>query len=146
MTASSRNTETIEEKKRMPDQALAAAVIYAKDVARVGAFYARVAGLALTHTEADHASLESPALQLFIVAMNSAVAAKVEIAQPPVVRENTALKFIFPVASLAAARAFAAEGGGALKPVQAEWAFNGWRHCDGHDPEGNVFQLRERAA
>lgn len=124
----------------------AAAVIYAKDVARVSAFYASVAGLAVTHTEADHASLESPALQLFIVAMNAGLAATVHIGQPPVVRENSALKFIFPVASLAAARELAAAAGGALKPAQAAWAFNGWRHCDGHDPEGNVFQLRERAA
>lgn len=128
----------------MPEQA--AAVIYAKDVARVSAFYASVAGLALTHAEPGHASLESSALQLFIVAMNAGIAASVQVANPPVPRENTALKFIFPVVSLQAARALAAQGGGALKPPQAEWAFNGWRHCDGHDPEGNVFQLRERAA
>lgn len=128
----------------MPEQA--AAVIYAKDVARVSAFYASVAGLALSHTEPDHASLESSALQLFIVAMNAGIAASVQIANPPVPRENTALKLIFAVASLEAARVLAAQAGGALKPAQAEWAFNGWRHCDGHDPEGNVFQLRERAA
>jgi predicted enzyme related to lactoylglutathione lyase len=78
--------------------------------------------------------------------MNPGIAAKVQIAQPPVLRENTALKFIFPVASLADARQQAAENGGALKPTEAEWEFNGHRHCDGHDPEGNVFQLRERVA
>lgn len=130
----------------MPEQAApAAAVIYAKDVARLGAFYADVAGLSIMHAEADHTSLESASLQLFIVAMNPAIAAKVQIAQPPVPRENTALKFIFPVTSLAAARKLAAEAGGSLKPASAEWAFNGYRHCDGCDPEGNVFQLRERA-
>lgn len=125
--------------------AVAAAVIYAKDVSRVSAFYARVANLAIAHEEADHACLESAALQLFIVAMNPQVAARVHIAQPPVPRENTALKFIFPVASLSAARRFAADAGGVLKPAESEWTFNGHRHCDGHDPEGNVFQLRERA-
>ncbi|MFH0132950.1 VOC family protein [Variovorax sp. VaC1] len=130
----------------MPDQTVAAAVIYAKDVARMGAFYAKVAQLTLAPPAPDHASLESPALQLFIVAMNPGVAAKVQIAQPPVPRENTALKFIFPVDSLARARSLAAEGGGALKSATAEWEFNGHRHCDGHDPEGNVFQLRERVA
>ncbi|WP_225616859.1 hypothetical protein [Variovorax sp. 38R] len=76
--------------------------------------------------------------------MNPDIAARVQIAQPPVPREDTALKFIFPVASLAEARRLAAESGCALKPVAAEWEFNGYRHCDGHDPEGNVFQLRER--
>jgi predicted enzyme related to lactoylglutathione lyase len=127
----------------MPEQA--AAVIHAKDVARVSAFYASVAGLARSRTEPDHASLESSALQLFIVAMNAGIAT-MKSANPPVPRENTALKFIFPVASLEAERALATRAGGALKPAQAEWAFNGWRHCDGHGPEGNVFQLRERAA
>lgn len=130
----------------MPQSTPAAAVIYAKDVARLGTFYARVAGLALTHADAGHASLESAAMQLFIVAPRADIAAGIHIAQPPVARENTALKFIFPVASLVAARAAAAEGGGALKPAGAEWEFNGHRHCDGHDPEGNVFQLRERLA
>jgi predicted enzyme related to lactoylglutathione lyase len=125
---------------------VAAAVIYAKDVARVGVFYAKVAGLTLSQPEPGYASLESPALQLFIVAMNPGIAAQVHIAQPPVPREDTALKFIFPVASIADARPLAAEGGGVLKPAAAEWEFNGHRHCDGHDPEGNVFQLRERVA
>ncbi|REM40535.1 glyoxalase/bleomycin resistance/dioxygenase family protein, partial [Mycobacterium tuberculosis] len=55
----------------MPEQAApAAAVIYAKDVARLGAFYADVAGLSIMHAEADHTSLESASLQLFIVAIN----------------------------------------------------------------------------
>jgi predicted enzyme related to lactoylglutathione lyase len=124
---------------------VAAAVIYAKDVSRLSAFYARVANLAIAHEEAGHASLGSAALQLFIVAMNPHVAARVQIAQPPVPRENTALKFIFPVTSLSAAREFAAETNGALKPAESEWTFDGHRHCDGLDPEGNVFQLRERA-
>lgn len=128
----------------MPEHT-AAAVIYAKDVARISAFYASVAGLAIMHAEAGYASLESASLQLFIVAMNPDVAARVRIEEPPVPRENTALKFIFPVASIGAARQLAAEAGGMLKPAGAEWAFNGYRHCDGHDPEGNVFQLRERA-
>ena len=81
-----------------PASAAAAAVIYAKDVPRVGAFYARVADL------------------------------------------------IFPVASLAAARTRAAQAGGMLKPAECEWALDGHRRCDGHDPESNVFQLRERVA
>ena len=130
----------------MPDRAVAAAVIYAKDVAHLSAFYARMAGLTITHAEAGHASLESAVLELFIVAPRADIAATIQIARPPVPRENTPLKFVFPVASLANARGLAAEGGGALKPAAAEWEFNGHRHCDGHDPEGNVFQLRERMA
>jgi len=133
----------------MPEHAThatpAAAVIYAKDVSRLSAFYEGVAGLAIMHAEAGYASLESASLQLFIVAMNPDIASRVQIARPPVPRENTALKFIFPVVDIAAARQLATEAGGMLKPASAEWEFNGYRHCDGHDPEGNVFQLRMRA-
>ena len=34
--------------------------------------------------------------------------------------------------------------GGAIKPPEAEWEARGFRAVDGHDPEGNVVQFRER--
>ena len=129
----------------MTEHTVAAAVVYAKDVSRLSTFYTRVAGLSLAHAEGGFHTLESPALQLFVVAMHGDIAARVHVSQPPARRENTALKFVFPVESLGDARRVAAEHGGALKPAEAEWAFGGHRYCDGHDTEGNVFQLRERA-
>ena len=39
----------------------------------------------------------------------------------------------------------AARHGGALDPTAREWQFQSQRVCDGHDPEGNVIQLRENA-
>ena len=33
--------------------------------------------------------------------------------------------------------------GGRVKPVHDEWEARGFRACDGHDPEGNVIQVRE---
>jgi len=35
--------------------------------------------------------------------------------------------------------------GGVFNEAEKEWLFHGWRVCDGLDPEGNVFQVRERA-
>jgi hypothetical protein len=32
-----------------------------------------------------------------------------------------------------------------LDPAASEWTWRGLRHCDGHDPEGNVIQLRQPA-
>jgi hypothetical protein len=32
-----------------------------------------------------------------------------------------------------------------LNPIEREWAFQGARICDGVDPEGNVFQVRQYA-
>jgi hypothetical protein len=31
-----------------------------------------------------------------------------------------------------------------LNAAAKEWEFDGWRVCDGVDPEGNVIQVRER--
>ena len=123
----------------------AAAVLYAKDLSSVGNFYASVARLKITHEEADHLVLESDAFQLVVVAIPARRAASIRITEPPQRRENTAIKLVFPVESLAAARQLAPLHGGGLNTATREWMFQGMRVCDGHDPEGNVVQFRERA-
>jgi hypothetical protein len=30
-----------------------------------------------------------------------------------------------------------------MKAAEGEWEFEGAKVCDGYDPEGNVFQLRQ---
>jgi predicted enzyme related to lactoylglutathione lyase len=57
-------------------------------------------------------------------------------------REDVPVKLVFAVVDIVAARNSAAERGGAVDPVDREWGFEGFKVCDGHDPEGNVFQLR----
>ncbi len=64
------------------------------------------------------------------------------IADPPVRREDAAIKLMFPVPSIGDARALAARLGGELNPPDREWQFGAYRVCDGHDSEGNVFQVR----
>ena len=130
----------------MPEPIAAGAVVYAKDIARLARFYADVAGLETMHEVADHIVLESEALELVIVAIPPAIAARIEIASPPERRENTAVKLVFVVDSLADARAAAAKAGGGLNPPDKEWDFQGARICDGFDPEGNVVQFRVYAA
>ena len=49
----------------------------------------------------------------------------------------------FATADIASVRASAPEYGRAVQPQGREWDFDGARMCDGNDPEGNVFQLRE---
>jgi len=71
------------------------------------------------------------------------IADTIEIATPPEPREDTALKLVFSVEDIAHARERAAELGGAVNAMEREWEFEGARVCDGHDPEGNIFQLRQ---
>ena len=129
----------------MPDQAKAGAVVYAKSIGRVSAFYSGAAGLEVAHVETDHVVLESPVLQLVVVAIPERIAASIELAVPPVRRTDTPIKLVFTVASISAARAAARSFGGELNPPDREWQFRGFKVCDGHDPEGNVVQFRERA-
>jgi predicted enzyme related to lactoylglutathione lyase len=129
----------------MPSSPAAAAVLYAKDMAKVGHFYAKVAGLRATHEEPGHVVLESDVFQLVVVAVPRKLAPSIHITEPPQRRENTAVKLVFPVASIAAARQAARSHGGQLDPPEREWLFQGSRICDGHDPEGNVVQFREPA-
>ena len=121
------------------------AVLYAKSVARLRAFYVGVAALELIHSEEDHVVLESPVFQLVIVAIPERLAASIEVASPPMRREDTPIKLVFPIQSMQVARAKAAGLGGELNPTEREWQFQGCRVCDGHDPEGNVVQFRENA-
>lgn len=126
-------------------QTKAGAVLYAKSIARVSAFYAGIPGFEVIHSEADHVVLESPELQLVIVAIPTHIADSIELADPPIRRTETPIKLVFSVPSLRAARSAVQPLGGELNPPEREWQFQEFRVCDGHDPEGNVVQFREHA-
>jgi hypothetical protein len=108
-------------------------------------FYQTVASMVLLSQDRDHAILELAGLAVVIHALRG---------EPPVlpgpgghlrIREDTYVKLCLPVQSIAAARAKAALGG-ALQPAAKEWQARGFRACDGHDPDGNVWQVREGAS
>lgn len=128
-----------------PGPIAAGAVVYAKDASRVAAFYSGVAGLPETHTQSDHVVLEASGFQLVVLAVPLRIAASIHISSPPERREDTPIKLVFAVGSLAAARTAAQRLGGELNSIEREWEFQGARVCDGVDPEGNVFQLRQHA-
>ncbi len=129
----------------MPSSPTAAAVLYAKDISKVSNFYAKVAGLQVTHEEQGHVVLESGVFQLVVVAVPRKFAPSIHITEPPQPRESTAIKLVFPVASITTARQVAQSHGGQLNQPEREWLFQGSRVCDGQDPEGNVVQFREHA-
>jgi predicted enzyme related to lactoylglutathione lyase len=123
----------------------AGTVVYAKDLGPLSRFYSELVGLPVVQREPDFVVLESPACQLVLVAMPAGMAQNTVIATPPVRRENTAIKPCFGVPDLAIARETAVQLGGGLNGPEREWTFRGHKVCDGHDPEGNVFQLRSPA-
>jgi predicted enzyme related to lactoylglutathione lyase len=127
----------------MTDRGLIGAVLYAKDLGRLVDFYASVAGIAPQTIEKGYAILASGRSQFVIVRIPKRIADTIDIAAPPEVREDTPVKLVFGVEDIAHARDRAAELGGAVDAADDQWEFAGAAVCDGHDPEGNVFQLRQ---
>jgi predicted enzyme related to lactoylglutathione lyase len=118
-------------------------VIYAKDKARVQAFYQQALGLAAQHDEPGFSVLRGGAVELSIVRIPDEYAADIVITTPPKLREDTPLKASFQVGSLAQVRVAALATGGYLKPDAAAWRHGGNRVLDGWDPEGNVVQFTQ---
>lgn len=125
----------------MADFANAGVLVYARDLARVAAFYRDVLTLAIQHADEDHQVLVSVDVEVTVHAIPEVIAATIEIASPPEARESTAIKPYFVVESLAAAREAAHRLGGAV--FEEEWDGPGYRARNAIDPEGNVLQLRE---
>ena len=125
------------------EESAAGAVLYAKDMERVAAFYSEVVGLQRVDRDEKHVVLESRGFQLVVLRIPSAIASTIEIAVPPVRRSEAAVKLVFFVPSIHEVRVSAGSAGGALNAPDKEWSFDGYTVCDGVDPEGNVIQLRE---
>lgn len=129
----------------MPPKLLAmkpAAVLYAKDLTALHAFYEAALGLAARHAAPDHVVLESANFQLTLVRIPDAIASGIHIEVPPRRRENVSVKLVFGVADIATVRKQWPALGGTVDGPEREWEFEGARVCDAVDPEGNVLQLR----
>jgi predicted enzyme related to lactoylglutathione lyase len=122
------------------------AVVYAKNLQRLSDFYAQVIGLAVQQAAQDHVVLGAAGFELVIHAIPARIAATIEISSPPERRSETPIKLCFRVASLSAARAAAQRLGGQIVTDEQGWTFRGVQVCDGLDPEGNVFQVRQALA
>lgn len=118
-------------------------VIFAKDVEALARFYRETAELTEVHRDRDHIILNEEAFDLVIHGIPEKVAATILITSPPEIRGEAPIKLCLPVSSIEHARTKAADLGGRIGPKTKEWVARGFRACDGCDPEGNVFQVRE---
>lgn len=128
----------------MSGPARAGLFVYAVNPAKLVTFYQEVANMRVLHERDDLTVLESPDIQLLVHRIPDHIARDIPISVPPLRREDTALKFFFTVPSLGAAAEAASRLGGEL--FDDRWQGPGFVACNGMDPEGNVFQLRESAA
>jgi hypothetical protein len=118
-----------------------AVVLFVADVPRLAGFYRALGGLSLLHEDAEHVVLAMEGMELVIHALRDESGSPRSVVT---VREDAYWKLCLPVESIAGARAVAVGLGGLIGPVSGEWQARDFRACDGHDPEGNVLQVRER--
>lgn len=127
----------------MSGPARAGLSIYAKDQQRLAGFYETILGMSRIHESTEVAVLQSPDIQLVVHRIPQNRSVGIVIDTPPQLRDS-ALKFFFTVPSIAAARSAARELGGDIAFEQ--WQGSSFVVCNGHDPEGNVFHVRESLA
>lgn len=120
-------------------------VVYAKDIRRVATFYERTLDIGLVEETEAFVIVGNAAFEIAVVRIAGA-GAQGSGPEPVRVREETPVKGSFLVQSLEQARVGAEASGGSLKPLSAAWQWRGQLHLDGHDPEGNVVQVRASAA
>ena len=119
------------------------AVLFVKDLKAVAAFYAQALGLNCTHSDAEHAVLNCRGFHLIVHQIPRHIADGIVIQQPPLRREEGAIRLTFPVESVAATRRLARSLGGEVDDTPPAWAAPGANVFLGHDPEGNVFKISE---
>jgi catechol 2,3-dioxygenase-like lactoylglutathione lyase family enzyme len=114
------------------------AVLYVRDLEKVTAFYSALLRQPLVYRDAYHAVLRCG---IFALDIHQLPADALERnAHKP---RDQSVKLSFPVDSIVRARHAAAAHGGELDPGPPRWVIEQQKICDGRDPEGNVFQLRE---
>lgn len=131
--------------RAMPSLPTPSVVLFVANVGALTAFYESLASMKRVAGDADHAVLEIAGFQLVIHRLRSEPE-PANLEGRVTVREDSYTKVCLPVDSIAAARERASRLGGSIKPAKAEWEARGFRACDGHDPEGNVIQVREAAS
>lgn len=72
------------------------------------------------------------------------LAVSITITDPPQRRHGSPLKLAFDVVDIGAAESMITAAGGQLDADGSAFDFQGRRHRDFLDPEGNVAQLRQR--
>jgi len=118
--------------------------MYAKDLDRMVDFYAAL-GLDVDEVaRGDYAVLLGRELELSIIQVPRHIAAQIDISDPPQARERTPIKLVFVVPSIEGALQATGLLGGRIKDGAKRWQFRGHAVQDAVDPEGNVYQLRER--
>lgn len=130
-------------------------VIFAKNVQSMSTFYQATLDMKVSVAEESYEVLTNGSTELVIHAIPANIADTFTIDSPPRLRQNTAIKPAFVVASLDDVRKACETCGGGLNPDSDKWQYTRAQEVssvveqvvvhvlDGWDPEGNVIQFKQ---
>ena len=114
-------------------------VLFVEDLARCANFYAALLGADLHDQSETFVRVTSDSSEVLIHKIPGTVPD--ETYAP---RENVAIKPVYFVGSIDAARAAVAHLGGRVYDASSVATYGNVHYCDAVDPEGNIIQLAER--
>jgi predicted enzyme related to lactoylglutathione lyase len=119
---------------------LRGAMLYVKDVERMKRFYADILGIEATNQNCTNAwaVFYTGGVRFALHAIPAGIAENIEIARPPVPREQEPVKLIFEVRDVEGERERLESLG--IQTLRRPWQ-QSLEACDAVDPEGNIFQL-----
>ncbi len=114
------------------------AMIYAKDLEAMTAFYRDVMALSVVKETSDWVELDAGGTRLALHAIPIAIASGITITTPPEPRTTTPIKLLFVSDDVQAFAARLRAAGGTLSAPRLDDT-GVIQRIDGFDPEGNVF-------
>lgn len=122
---------------------LKGAVLYAKNLEDLVAFYVGLGGQILDQRPGEYGIIGYEDGELSIVQSPDRIASQIVVDQPPTPRAMNPLKPVFSVSSLNDCLNAISLNGGLTLPGSNTWEFRGNRIQDVVDPEGNIIQLQQ---
>lgn len=120
---------------------LKGAVLYAKDLEKLKAFYLAIGGTLTDGIDGEFAAISNADTELIILQAPQKIASQIAIEDPPVVRSAAPLKPIVCITSIADVLEKLPRIGGRPVPGSKQWKFRQYFVLDIVDAEGNVVQL-----
>ena len=119
------------------------AVLFAKDLKKVAAFYTQALGMTCGFSDEYHWALKGCGFDLIVHQIPKHIASEITIQQPPERRVWGAIRLDFPVQSIDDSRKIARSFGGEVDAAPPEWAESSANFFLGYDPEGNVIGVSQ---
>jgi predicted enzyme related to lactoylglutathione lyase len=121
------------------------AVLFAKDLPSVAAFYSGALGMSVLARDEHHWRLDCRGFELVVHQVPKHIAAGIVVERPPKRRVSGATRLDYPVPSVEESRKKARTLGGDIDEAPPPWADRDANFFFGYDPEGNQFGVREIA-